>query len=236
MNAGAIVLLLVAAVPSSQLSPGTDSGSHPIWWSPSLTVKSVVDARRQLDGPLGDEFSVRVNGAQRILRTCRDFLAVVDKKVDAETENDWDILWAQGTRCLALSLLVDGRPAIQSHLARFRWEKVTLSDLPPELGFAISPEEEGTVRRAAAACESLGKIDPALRITKRKDDMLSVRAPTWTGSITLYARGDFDHDGIEDLLVERDAAVRRGSATLSSLFVVTRKTDEDCLRVARRIH
>jgi hypothetical protein len=54
--------------------------------------------------------------------------------------------------------------------------------------------------------------------------------------LTLYSRWDFNSDGIEDLLVEREAGVRKGTAVLSSLFVISRKTEGDCLRVIRKIH
>lgn len=235
MISGGVTTLLFAAVLPLPGPFAKDPGVRPVWWSPSLQVNSVLDARQQIGAPLGDEFPVLVNGIRRTVRTCRDFLEVVDKKFDTETENDWNVLWAQGVRCVALGLLAAGKPATESHLAGLNWEKITIADLPPELGFAISPDEEAAVRRAAENCRSLRNVDATARISRRKGDTLSVRADSWTGSITLYARGDFNGDGTEDLLVEREAGVRRGTAVLSSLFVITKKADGDCLRVIRRI-
>jgi len=58
----------------------------------------------------------------------------------------------------------------------------------------------------------------------------------WSGTITLLGRGDFDGDGVEDLMVKRTGGVQRGTAVESSLFLLTRTPDRGCVRVVRQVH
>ena len=237
MSALALALALAAACLAG---PPTASSSvvveSRLWWSSSLGLRAIADVGKALSAPLPDEFPVRVNGGEASIRTCRDFLGIATKSFDTENDADWNALWYQGMRCLALDWLGKAKAATKTFIGELDWSKIELSDLPPNLGLPISPEETRSVKKAGAACRSLQDVEAGARIARRKGDEIAVRGAGWSGTIALLGRGDFDGDGVEDLMVKRTGGVRRGTAVESSLFLLTKTPDRDCLHVVRQVH
>lgn len=233
-----LAFALTAACLAGTLPPpsGSAAAESRLWWSSSLRLRTIADIGKALSAPLPDEFPVRVDGSESSIRTCRDFLGIATKAFDTEDDADWNAIWHQGIRCLALDWLGKAKAATRTFIGEFDWSKIELSDLPPELGLPISPEQTRSVKKAGAACKSLHDVEPSARITRRKDDEITVRGAGWSGTITLLGRGDFDGDGAEDLMVKRTGGVQRGTAVQSSLFLLTKTPEHGCLHVVRQVH
>ena len=233
----ALALALAAACLAGPLPTPSASAAveNRIWWSSSLRLRAIADVGKALSAPLPDEFPVRIDGGEVSIRTCRDFLKIATKSFDTEDDTDWNAIWYQGMRCLALDWLGRAKAPTKTFIGELDWSKIELSDLPPELALPISPEETRSVRQAAAACKSLHDVEARARITRRKGDEITVSGAGWSGTITLLGRGDFDDDGVEDLMVKRTGGVRRGTAVESSLFLLTKTPDRGCVRVVRQV-
>ena len=229
-------LALAAATLAESLptAAGPATVENGLWWSSSLQLRAIADIEKNLSVPMSDKFLVRIGETPASVRTCRDFLGIATKSFDTEDDAEWKVIWYQGMRCLALDWLGKAKPAPQTFLGAFNWSKIDLSDLPPELGLQISPEATESVKKASATCKSLRNVEASARITRRKGDEITVRGAGWSGTITLLGRGDFDGDGVEDLMVKRMGAVERGTAAESSLFLLTKTSERGCLRVVRR--
>ncbi len=236
MNVSAVLLAVTCAIGSRPAPPRARALEARVWWSASLRLRSLADVGKALAAPMPDDFPVRVGEKETTVRTCRDFLGIAGKPFDTEDDTDWNAIWYQGMRCFALDWLSRARPAARSFFAGFDWSKVRLTDLPPELGLPISPEERRTVKQASAACKSLRDLDAGARVVRRKGDDIVVRGRDWAGTLTLLGRGDFDGDGIDDLMIERTGGLRRGTAAAASLFLLSKRSERGCLRVIRRMH
>lgn len=169
------------------------------------------------------------DGGKRVIKTCQEFLVVSKGKFDAGTEQDWSTLQAVGARCLALESLKGAKPAARSFFDWFTFSSRGIGKLSPGLSMLNSPDSVIDAKRAEKACRPWSKYDPTLKVKVETADKARVRTEGWTGQLILYARADFDGDGIEDLLLRRDAHVAYGgSATDTSVFIVTQTSAKLC--------
>lgn len=209
-------------------------GAVPTFLSNELGVATLADMATALARPLDDAWDVLVEGGKkRQVKTCLDFLAVNKGKFELQNPGDWPVWWSQGAPCLALDALKAAKPASRSYLGWFRISKRAIANLPAGLAMADSSDEQDEVASAAKACRGWGQFDPSLNVRAKGPDRASLRSQGWTGSLVLYARTDIDGDGLEDLLIRRDAQVRGGTAAESEVFVVTQSSPEGCPRIVR---
>jgi hypothetical protein len=202
---------------------------------PSATPSAIDSA---LTGPLPDEFEVRFEGRRddrRTIRTCTDFLAIVDKPFDTDNERDWQLIWAQGLRCVALNWLKSAQPAKISLIDNFHLDRRAAESLPPQLALPVAREEVERARKAAAACQSIKILEPSTKTKVRSKTRITFEGQGWEAEVIEYARGDFDGDGFEDLLLRRDGGLKGGSYHRTNVFILTRTPKDKCLRVVREM-
>jgi hypothetical protein len=205
-----------------------------ITWSSDLGVRALSEIAAQLAGPMANTWVVKTPDESKVkVKTCNDFLKLAKLAVELPTEHDWATYWSQGARCFALEAIKTAKPAARSHLGRFRFSSAAIGRLPAGLALRLSPDEEEDVANAEKACRPWGKYDPSLKIRSKSADVASLRADGWTGRLTLYARGDFDGDGWEDLLLRRDAHVTGGSFAETRVFIVSQMSPQACPRVVK---
>lgn len=235
MGPTSVVLSCLLAQPWLLAQP-LSAGPAPqaITWSSELGVRSLPEVEAQLAGPMPSTWEVKTPGdGTATVKTCNDFLEIANLALELPTEDDWATYWAQGARCFALSALRTAKPAERSHLGWFRFAPAAIAKLPPGLALQGSPDEEEAVAKAAKACRSWGKYDPSLKVLARTADVASLRSEGWTGRLTLFARGDFDGDGSEDLLIRRAAHVTGGSLAETRVFIVSQTSPRSCPRVIK---
>ncbi len=209
-------------------------GPIPIFLSKELGVRTLSDVATALDRPLDGGWVVKMAaGEKRRIRTCRDFVVVTKSRFELPNAVDWAAWWQQGAHCFALDALQGARPALRSHLGWFRFSKTGITKLPPRLALLESPDDLDEATAAERACHGWGRFDETLRIRIEAPDTAALRSDGWTGRLVLYARADIDGDGVEDLLIRRDARATGGSAVESRVFVVTQSLPTACTRVVR---
>lgn len=219
-----------------------DAGASPpsgaVTWSPELGVSSLSAVDALLSRPLDDAYAaVLANGAVRPMKTCRDLLPLVDAGFSHLSPDDSTVAW-QGfqvdvVRCSALKLLKQARPAPTSYLGWFSLSPAAILKLPAGLAPAFTDRELKAVARAAKGCTSWGAYDRRLKVTVKGRDG-SLEARDWAGHIHVAARGDLNGDGVEDLLLEREAVMKDGGAIPDSsdqLFIVTQDAKSKCPRI-----
>ena len=132
--------------------------------------------------------------------------------------------------CYAGRALAAMRSATVSHVSDYVLDPGTLAELPAELGYPDSPGQSAHARRID---EDGGRMGEFLENVAGIADVSAVQpggsglrledGTLWTREWLLLGRGDFDGDGVEDLLVGvnlyiTDEALRFGS----TLFVLAR--------------
>jgi hypothetical protein len=234
-----------------------EQAAYPIWWSPRLGLESLDQVEARLDDPfpLGIEVVLshptmkprldpdRIHGPllpnQEAARNCRD---LVDLMARAYIRGNYELFTALGPRCHALEALRRARPARTSHLRDFVFDERAIGYLPAMLGPLGNCEYLRDMLEANRRGPPWGMFRtdyPYFRIgtveSGDRDSLIVTGKPiwesTWVSTIEIYGRGDFNGDGLDDLLVRTD--VDEGIASWGPrLFLVTRAGPKETLRVA----
>jgi len=229
-----------APVPAAAAAAPTEPSTFKVSWSKDLKVSSLAAIDGALAAPLDDPFDVILpDGSVRKLKTCNDLLAVSKSKFDLPPDHqsavDWDTVTTASIRCQTLDVLKAAKPASTSYLGWFHFTQAGVAKLPPTLAMSMAENDEKTIARAAKNCKPWGKYDRRLKLSVDGADDGALTADGWAGRLTLYARGDLDGDGVEDLMFYRYAKLYEGEANSEAVFIVTQTSAKACPKVIRTI-
>jgi hypothetical protein len=158
-----------------------------------------------------------------------------DLDIAPDTELAIQTFWSIAIDCAVQSMLRTARPSRTSRLQELLASKHPARYLPPLLGLIDFMGERKRADVAAAQCRSWKQYDPKLRCVARSAYQFTLNGDDWTGTLRLHARGDFDGDGYEDLLIRRDAGSNCGSYRASALFLITMTEADRCVRVIKQL-
>jgi len=235
-----VLPLLLAATPPAPPSAATAPEPTKVSWSSELKLPSLAGIDAALAEPLRDSWEVILHDKSvRPVKTCKDVLAVAkvefDLPPDHSSDSDWNSLVSQSIRCFALDALKSAKPASASYLRWFTFNRAGIGKLPAGFSLAILEDEAKQIAKAEKACKPWGKYDPQLKVKVDGTNDGAVDANGWAGRVTLYARGDLDGDGNEDLMLYRYGQVEGGGATDETVFIVTQTSAKGCPRIIRRL-
>jgi hypothetical protein len=215
------------------------SVARTVEWSQRLHLGSLQQIESALTAPLPDAFELGGGAAPaHAIRSCAD-LVKLDFTGDVGfrgTNQDWQLLMSEAVRCGALKILRGSRPPRATLLGDAGVSPNMLEWLPAQMALQLSNEASEEARAAADRCVSWKNHEHELQATAQNGDELSLRGNDWEGTVTYYARGDFDGDSYEDLMLRRDGHVTDGSFGISSLFILTRKPGDACVRVIKQLN
>jgi len=107
--------------------------------------------------------------------------------------------------------------------------------LPARFAPVLSDGDDQTLAKADKRCQRWGRYDRGLKLHADGPDRAWVGGDGWAGRLSLYARGDFDGDGREDLMLLRYGKLDEGTASDKSLFIVTQTSRRGCPRIVRAL-
>jgi len=107
--------------------------------------------------------------------------------------------------------------------------------LPPQLAINVSKQSILKAKVASARGARWVDIDPTATATVSGPDQLLVSGNAFTERLILWGRGDFNHDGTEDLLVQTLDTLTEGTYRNTRLFVLTRHTPTGRLSVVKQL-
>lgn len=234
---GLICIVLAKGVCAGDLSLA-------VYISPRLGVSSLEAIGEAVTELFSDPFKVTIhrNGKklEGVIASCQNYIEQSDATLDAGTNQENQILQSMGVRCLALYKLATVKQAKKS-LIPAQLDSMTVAQFPPQVAILVADDEIQRAEVAAARGQSLADFEKGVtvRAGRAKDtkvkpgrhDQLAVFGHGWLADLTIYARGDFDGDGFEDILLRRDGRVSVGTYGTSDLFVLTRTKSEGPLRV-----
>jgi hypothetical protein len=212
-----------------------EGGVFPVTWSKSLGLPDLdrAAALRDAEDPYGfGELSL--GGDAELPVTCAQRARLREQGYTpantVEGQNDD----AANVRCTTLDLLTRARPARKSYVRSLRWDATLLRVLPAALGSRIDPKRREVVDRASAAGQSLRALDPRAR-AKPGSAPSSLVVAEGDGNVEILvlaqAFGDFDADGVDDVVVSVTHADTHGPYREVRLFVLTRSQPDEVLRV-----
>jgi WD40 repeat protein len=169
---------------------------------------------------------------RRVPRTCAEYLALFDGG-RASAYGGRNVVGAVASmlmvRCRTLALLAKARPARRSFLTDLRLDRDPLALLPP----LPAPSDAAEAERVRRERVTWAASDPRPKVRSRCPTRLMVTTPVDETDVEILALGDFDGDGLEDvlLLVSWDASRQGGAGSTTDLTLATRRAGDLPLEV-----
>lgn len=219
------------------------AGSIPVWWSSDLQLASLTAIDRKLDQRVepftpadGEGVTlIKETGGQTETKkafTCREFLALYDARFSPADNYQNSREGGFKARCIPLRVLQKAQPSRDSYVRNFHWTDGALAELPV---LFLPVEAETAAEAAARASKTWKENEPTAKVTKADGNTLQVDVPDiWECSLDVVARGDFNGDGVEDLLVQGYRQAVGGTYKEFPLFILTRGKGETRLRLLER--
>ena len=211
-------------------------GRYPVSWSAVLDLPSLADLDARLTRPFTEPVELSRAGLVTQAANCRDLLALRAQGYQAEGgERGYALERYEGGRCLTLSHLQTAHPARMSYLDQFRLDASALGVLPPTIATSFSTLEAVAEHQAESRGESLSRYQPGLQTRTEGDVLLVISSDVWESRVEIYARGDFDGDALEDLLVAVNETATQGTFESTKLLLLTRKRPRGLLQTLERL-
>jgi hypothetical protein len=212
------------------------TGKYPVRWTASVKLKSVADIAAALDEDVlskGESLDLVHDADRRTVRTCVDYgKATADGFAPENTPG----IAAESffkARCTPLSFLRDARPSEASWVSGLRLDRDALRTLPASMNISLEGPSDQE-KEAIAGGQRLAAFDPRLVVTKASATSVTFDDPkVFTSTVQIVAWGDFDHDGVEDVLLFQSLHSLDGSFRAFHHWVATRKGPKEPLMTVR---
>lgn len=229
---------LAAAEP---LSVGGDiwpeDAALPVWWdSAYLRFERFDELDERLDRPfdLSDPLELFADGKRATAKDCR----ALNRLLDAGYGEDggFGSISLYATECRTLAAFERAVPAERSYLRDFVLDADAQCYLPAMIFVAPSCEKTCRQRRADQEGIPLGAFETDLEVVTPEgytgaELTLYVNSFEASTTLNIRGRGDFNGDGLDDLLLDSHSMLRRGQRGPSGAFVLTRTAPGAVLRV-----
>lgn len=183
--------------------------------------------------------SVRKNGSEAItVDRCSKLFDAVGKGMQAGGP-DQAIFDGWMVKCDAVRSLIGATAPKQDFLGDFTLDERGIKALPVGVAFQISRDDERKVASIKSAGGSLGDYLGSVTLKalgNPEDRRMIVRDGRGaTQLLSVLAEGDFDHDGINDLLISSSNSMTGGSYHAAHLYIVSRLKAEGPLVLRKQL-
>ena len=222
--------LVLVAIVFSVAARTAAAEEFPVWWSPKLDLDALESIDAYLSLPLFPKQPEGVwlrNENRREVRagTCNEFARLIGKgfysynpyKFGAALMND---------SCEIARRLKSAQPARQSFVRNFVFDETAPDFLPAMLGLGFSCEWACRLHIANEYRISWSAIDMIEEVEVVTEYRVEIATGGSFNHVELMARADFNGDGLEDLLVRTGGSARGGTHSATSLYLLSRETDD----------
>ncbi|MGR5192960.1 ATPase [Vibrio rotiferianus] len=184
--------------------------------------KENMQLRNSLDW--GYEFELRcAPDKEKLVSNCQDLANASSAGFTAAKAYEYGAFKAYLTQCQTWSEMAKLAASKRSYISKFKLDDSFPSLAPSALAFVISNEST----EKAKTLSTWGEAD---RI-QRTQVASPVRAEYFDATdgfqvITIVAKGDYNADGIEDIVIEKENSVLSGSYSSSHGYVLTRMSEQ----------
>ena len=201
----------------------------------------------------------RIDIKEQWIDSCVSLIEWTDKGFEIDHESPYwvhalNMHALHSVKCYALQALKQAKPAVTSYVRKFAFDENAMDYIPPMIGMGW--DCKGLIMFTRANRDGVSWREFIPRYFRRKDpiyvvtviDQLSIvvdriRDPKSQGPeniynsarITVIGQGDFDNDGLDDLLIKWEEQILTSVGELftrfSALYIATRKETDIVFRV-----
>jgi hypothetical protein len=175
-------------------------------------------------------------GSLRQVSSCAQAVSVDANDVEVDSENNFHAAEWVITKCKVLRLLKKAKPARVSHVREVLRMANPAPLLPPEMAMTITDDDDTSQARAEAAGKTWTQI-AKVEISRGESylDDMAVVGDDFGGVFNWLAVGDFDGDGVEDVVATRTVGPDGGTLSESKTFILTRTKPSGRLSIVERV-
>jgi hypothetical protein len=221
----ASALALGLSVPAT-----ADEPPYPVWWSPVLELDSLdsIDARLARKIWPGDPEGLPLMKTEGETRkevsapNCIELERWVGEGYSGIRTDGFGLQLYHQAICRAIEMLKQAVPARRSYLREFVLDEDAVDYLPAMAFRMPSCGYQCRQRLANERRIPLAQFEELVRIDSKGVDELELETPTMETRIAVMARGDFNADGIADMLVLSNTHATEGRGWWSDTYLLTR--------------
>ncbi len=215
-------------------SPSTPGSAYPVQWYEGFELyiyykdgkqpKTLEEIKQMFQA--GWEYPVTAYGphdAAYSVGSCPDFFRAKKEKFYPVSNLDRGPYSFMGVYCTAAKLILEGKPAQKSFVENLKIDGTIAKYLPANVEYIISNEQK---RHASGSWADVEKVK-AVSVTKEEVEFSSTDASHFVRRIAV---GDFNGDGVQDILFMVGHHVKGGSHFENSLYLMTRFGPNDLLK------
>jgi hypothetical protein len=198
------------------------------WELPSYfkTQETKRDAKSLLASKWNDSFQVRKPGESLVynVQSCSDYFRVREKNAEPISDLDLPVYSYMCLQCEATSLALGAKKGDDQYIRNLKLDETLADVLPSEIEFGQDVPKGKTWKEVSG-----------VKFVEATKTYLSFKSLSFGYRLYPIAYGDFNSDGLTDLMIILQSYALDGNYTLSSCFVLTRTSKDKLLQVVKRI-
>lgn len=235
MNVYKISLLILSAAASScafsnsqkekniPVQVNTQKIAISAYFNPPLAKEDSSNYTKMLTAKWIDTYQIASikTGKEKAASSCEDYLKSPLPNWEPLAANDFPSYQLMASKCGILSLLAKAKSSTISFVSDIKASKSLVKNLPKQLAFITSTSEYNKIILDESVSK-LVEVSKPISILIKENDAIEIKIPGGIQEISIVAKGDFNNDSTEDLLLTVSNSSTEGSYTINNNFVVTR--------------
>jgi len=203
----------------------------------AITSNNVADIKTMLNKDWYSAVNVKslkLPGSTYAIKSCTEYFKLVDKALTTVRENESSAFAEFVLMCQAAKVIIEAKPSKHSFLDDLKFDKKLPNKLPKQIAMVISTTESKRLNENSKLV-SWGDVNKINKVDVINNVKAIYHHQGSTQEIELMAKGDFNNDGIEDMLVSSRDSVVGGSYNALRVYQVTKLNHQAGLEVINEI-
>ncbi len=236
---GLMALAFLAMLGLAGPALAAEDDPYPVWWSGELELESLDRVeerlRRDLWPDVGEGVGLYVGIQPRLrkayARNCESLIRLSEAGYSALGNINIKPQILNLAYCRTIAMLARANPASVSYLRGLKLNAGALEYLPALVDLYPSCEFICYAIAANERAIPFTKFETPLVVDVVSDDEMVVWTTGWMVILSIVARGDFNADGVDDMLLLANTGATEGTYGASRLYLMTRDAPGAVLRV-----
>lgn len=189
-----------------------------------VKIKIVDDIRLSLDQDWYAGVSVKSNNTEQSIRkvkNCRDYFSAAEQGLIPVKEYENSAYQEFARMCDAANAIINAKPSSKSFLSSLTLDDTFPNKMPKQLAMVISLSEYQRILKNNSL-NYWSDVNQIIGFDKRTEHRAIYKQQGGSQDIQLITKGDFNGDGIEDLLMTSRDTVEGGSYNATRMFLITK--------------